>query len=98
MFLVVRKDITMKKNKKIESEIEASYDVLVLIGALTLVLVIILLCFGFLGLICWGVVNGILFLIGLPTTFTYMQGFVMGLVIKGLQIMIRQIISNSKKG
>ena len=87
----------MKINKEVESEIEGTESALAIIGILTLVLVIILLYFGFLGLVCWGVVNGILFLIGVPTIFTYMQGFIMGLVIRGLRIMVKQIFKIRSK-
>lgn len=49
--------------------------------------------FGLLGLICWGTVNGILFLLGMATTFTYWQGVVLGIVIWGLKILIKGLFS-----
>nr|DAI44954.1 MAG TPA: hypothetical protein [Caudoviricetes sp.] len=53
----------------------------------------LVLGFGLLGLICWGTVNGILFLLGMATTFTYFQGVILGIVIWGLKILIKGLFS-----
>lgn len=56
------------------------------------VIVGIIIGFGLLGLICWGTVNGILFLLGMATTFTYWQGIILGLVIWGIKILIQGLL------
>lgn len=40
-----------------------------------------------------GTVNGILFLLGMATTFTYFQGVILGIVIWGLKILIKGLFS-----
>lgn len=56
------------------------------------VIVGIIIGLGLLGLICWGTVNGILFLLGMATTFTYWQGIILGLVIWGIKILIQGLL------
>ena len=66
-------------------------------GILIVAIIIIGIIFGVLGLVCWGVVNGIFFICGINATFTYTQGLVMALVAKGIGVIIRQIIKIKDK-
>lgn len=53
----------------------------------------LILGMGILSLICWGVVNGTLFLLGMAPTFTYMQSIILAMVIWGLKILIKGLFS-----
>lgn len=52
----------------------------------------LILGIGILSLICWGVVNGILFLLGMATTFTYIQSVILVMVLWGLKVLIKKLI------
>lgn len=53
----------------------------------------LILGIGILSLICWGVVNGILFLLGMATTFTYLQSVILAMVIWGIKVLIKGLLS-----
>ncbi len=79
------------KNEKIDKLneiIEEIDNIWVLIALFIVAILCSVIGYALFGLICWGVVNGLLFLFGMPTTFTYLQGLVLGLVIKGIGIVI----------
>lgn len=82
----------MKMNKKHLENLEETDSLAELLGILIAVFIIIGIIFGILGLVCWGVVNGMFFICGINATFTYTQGLVMALVAKGIGIIIRQIV------
>ena len=88
------------KNKEIDKlnqMIEEIDNVGILIALFTVDILCLVIGYAFFGLICWGVVNGLLFLFGMPTTFTYLQGLVLGLVIKGIGIVITSLKVKIKK-
>lgn len=84
-------------NKKYSENLEEIDSLAELLGLLIVVLIIIGIIFGILGLVCWGVVNGVLFLFGMPTTFTYTQGLILAFVIRGIRIIIGQIVKIGNK-
>lgn len=49
------------------------------------------------GLIVWGVGNGIIYLFGLSSTWTYWQGCVTGMVLYGVGWLLR-LLKNQLKG
>ena len=67
-------------NKKYSESLEEIDSLAELLGLLIVALIIIGIIFGILGLVCWGVVNGMFFICGINATFTYTQGLVMALV------------------
>lgn len=88
------------KNKKIDKlneMIEEIDNIWVLIALFIVAVLCLVIGYAFFGLICWGVVNGLLFLFGMPTTFTYLQGLVLGLVIKGIGIVLTPLKIKIKK-
>lgn len=88
------------KNKKIDKlneMIEEIDNIWVLIALFIVAILCLVIGYALFGLICWGVVNGLLFLFGMPTTFTYLQGLVLGLVIKGIGIVITPLKVKIKK-
>lgn len=88
------------KNKKIDKlneMIEEIDNIGVLIALFTVDILCLVIGYALFGLICWGVVNGLLFLFGMPTTFSYLQGLVLGLVIKGIGIVITPLKVKIKK-
>lgn len=87
----------MKIDNEMKDIIDSSNTIWEVIGLFLLVLVVLMVWCGILGLICWGVVNGILFLLGMPTTFTYIQGLILAFVIRGIRIIVRQIIKVGNK-
>ena len=87
----------MKMNKKYSENLEEIDNLAELLGVLIVALIIIGIIFGFLGLVCWGVINGMFFICGINATFTYTQGLVMALVAKGIGIIIKQIIKIKDK-
>lgn len=87
----------MKKNKEYSENSEEIDSLAELLGLLIAALIIIGIIFGVLGLVCWGVVNGMFFICGINATFTYTQGLVMALVAKGIGIIIRQIVKIKDK-
>lgn len=87
----------MKMNKKYSENLEEIDSLAELLGVLIAALIIIGIIFGFLGLVCWGVVNGMFFICGINATFTYAQGLVMALVAKGIGIIIGQIVKIKDK-
>lgn len=84
-------------NKKYSENLEEIDSLAELLGLLIVALIIIGIIFGILGLVCWGVVNGVLFLFGMPTTFTYTQGLILAFVIRGIRIIIGQIVKIGNK-
>ncbi len=79
------------KNKKIDKlneMIEEIDNIWVLIALFIVAILCLVIGYALFGLICWGVINGILFLFSMPTTFTYLQGFILGFVIRGVKILI----------
>ena len=87
----------MKTNKEYLENLEEIDSLSELLGILIAAIIIIGIIFGILGLVCWGVVNGMFFICGINATFTYTQGLVMALVAKGIGIIIRQIIKIKDK-
>lgn len=87
----------MKMNKKYSENLEEIDSLAELLGLSIVALIIIGIIFGVLGLVCWGVVNGMFFICGINATFTYTQGLVMALVAKGIGVIIRQIIKIKDK-
>ena len=87
----------MKINKKYSENLEEIDSLSELLGILIVAIIIIGIIFGILGLVCWGVVNGVLFLFGMPTTFTYTQGLILAFVIRGIRIIIGQIVKIGNK-
>ncbi len=88
------------KNKKIDElneMIEEIDNIWVLIALFIVAILCLVIGYALFGLICWGVVNGLLFLFGMPTTFSYLQGLVLGLVIKGIGIVIAPLKVKIKK-
>lgn len=88
------------KNKKIDElneMIEEIDNIWVLIALFIVAILCLVIGYALFGLICWGVVNGLLFLFGMPTTFTYLQGLVLGLVIKGIGIVLTPLKVKIKK-
>ena len=83
------------KNKEID-KLNQMIEEIDNVGILIALFTVDILCLV-IGLICWGVVNGLLFLFGMPTTFTYLQGLVLGLVIKGIGIVITPLKVKIKK-
>ena len=67
----MKNKITIELNEMIE-EID---NVWILIALFILFVLCFAIGYALFGLICWGVVNGLLFLFGMPTTFTYLQGW-----------------------
>lgn len=88
----------MKIDNEMKDIIDSSNTIWEVIGLFLLVFVILMAWYGIFGLICWGVVNGILFLFGIPTTFTYIQGLILAFVIRGIRIILRQIVKIENKG
>lgn len=84
-------------NNKYSENLEEINSLAELLGLSIAALIIIGIIFGILGLVCWGVVNGMFFICGINATFTYTQGLVMALVAKGIGIIIRQIIKIKDK-
>lgn len=89
------------KNKKID-ELNEMIEEIDNIWVLVVLFIVAILCliigYALFGLICWGVINGLLFLFGMPTTFTYLQGLILGLVIKGIGIILTPLKVKTKKG
>ena len=88
------------KNKKIDElneMIEEIDNIWVLIALFIVAILCLVIGYALFGLICWGVVNGLLFLFGMPTTFSYLQGLVLGLVIKGIGIVLTPLKVKIKK-
>lgn len=88
------------KNKiinELNEMIEEIDNVWVLIALFIVAVLCLVVGYALFGLICWGVVNGLLFLFGMPTTFTYLQGLVLGLVIKGIGIVLTPLKVKIKK-
>ena len=88
------------KNKiinKLNEMIEEIDNVWALIALFIVAVLCLAVGYALFGLICWGVVNGLLFLFGMPTTFTYLQGLVLGLVIKGIGIVLIPLKVKIKK-
>lgn len=88
------------KNKiinELNEMIEEIDNVWVLIALFIVAILCLVIGYALFGLICWGVVNGLLFLFGMPTTFTYLQGLVLGLVIKGIGIVLTPLKVKIKK-
>ena len=88
------------KNKiinELNEMIEEIDNVWVLIALFIVVILGLAIGYALLGLICWGVVNGLIFLFGMPITFTYLQGLVLGLVIKGIGIILTPLKIKIKK-
>ena len=88
------------KNKiinELNEMIEEIDNVWVLIALFIVAILCLVIGYTLFGLICWGVVNGLLFLFGMPTTFTYLQGLVLGLVIKGIGIILTPLKIKIKK-
>lgn len=88
------------KNKiinELNEMIEEIDNVWVLIALFIVVILGLAIGYALFGLICWGVVNGLIFLFGMPITFTYLQGLVLGLVIKGIGIVLTPLKVKIKK-
>lgn len=88
------------KNKiinELNEMIEEIDNVWVLIALFIVVILGLAIGYALFGLICWGVVNGLIFLFGMPITFTYLQGLVLGLVIKGIGIILTPLKIKIKK-
>ena len=88
------------KNKiinELNEMIEEIDNVWVLIALFIMVILGLAIGYALFGLICWGVVNGLIFLFGMPITFTYLQGLVLGLVIKGIGIVLTPLKVKIKK-
>lgn len=86
-----------KKYDELSKTIEEIDDIWVLMALFVIVVLCIVIIYALFGLICWGVVNGLLFLFGMPTTFTYLQGLILGLVIKGIGIILTPLKSKIGK-
>ena len=88
------------KNKiinELNEMIEEIDNVWVLIALFIVAILGLAVGYALFGLICWGVVNGLIFLFGMPITFTYLQGLVLGLVIKGIGIILTPLKIKIKK-
>lgn len=88
------------ENKKIDDlnqMIEEIDNVWVLMVLFVIAVLCIVIRYALFGLICWGVVNGLLFLFGMSTAFTYLQGLILGLVIKGIGIILTPLKSKIGK-
>ena len=88
------------KNKiinELNEMIEEIDNVWVLIALFIVVILGLAIGYALFGLICWGVVNGLIFLFGMPITFTYLQGLVLGLVINGIGIILTPLKIKIKK-
>lgn len=65
---------------------------MIILGLLFFIFIMVIaVCLS--GLICWGVVNGILFLLGMGTTFTFLQGIILALIIWGIKTLIKGVIN-----
>lgn len=71
--------------------------ILGLLGILCGALFVIVFTITLSGLIAWGVVNGIIYLLGLSITWTYWQGCVLAMVLYGIGWLFG-ILKNEKKG
>lgn len=63
-------------------------NIAIVFFALIIALIVV---FGTWGAICWGLVNGVLYLWGMPTIFTYLQGLLLGFIITVVRFFIKII-------